>query len=250
MKPLRNRLALFIPAALAASLLPLTPATAAEKQPLKVCLVSGSAEYRSDASLAKLQEILEKNYPIQCERAFGRDKGDDLPGLEALETGDLMVLFTRRLTLPEEQLARIEKWVAAGKPIVAIRTASHAFQNWKPDTAAFDREVLGGNYKGHYEEALAHVRIEAKDHPVLTGVKPFTTRGKLYKNPDLAKDATVLLTAATPRYSEPVAWVRNHKGGRVFYTSLGVPEDFEDGQLQRLLINAIFWAAQRPVPDK
>src|SRR5262249_1484873 len=143
--------------------------------PLKVCLVSGSLEYKSDESLAEFQKYLESHYNVKCSRAF-RKTDEDLPGLENLETCDLMLLFTRRLKIEGEQVDRIKKYCKAGKPIVAVRTASHAFQTW----LALDKEVLGGNYQGHYEQGrLAKVQIaeKAKNHPILVGIKPFTTMG-------------------------------------------------------------------------
>jgi type 1 glutamine amidotransferase len=76
-------------------------------------------------------------------------------------------------------------------------------------------------------------------------VKPFGTPGKLYKNPSLAADVTLLLTGIAPGKQEPVAWVRERPGGRVFYTSLGVPEDFTDADFLHLMANAVFWTARR-----
>jgi type 1 glutamine amidotransferase len=210
--------------------------------PLTICLLSASAEYQSDKSLAEFQTYLESHYRINCQRAFGKDKTDDLPGLEALETSDLMLVFTRRLNLPEPQLARIKKYIASGRPIIGLRTASHAFQTY----LEFDREVLGGGYNGHYGDdpvELHFVSNQAK-HPVLAGVTPFSSQ-KLYKNPTLASDATVLLEGTIPGHREPVAWVREHNGSRVFYTSLGIPEDFAQESFRRLLVNSIFWTTRR-----
>ena len=68
---------------------------------------------------------------------------------------------------------------------------------------------------------------------------------------DLRGGTTVTLTAKTPDYAEPVAWARDAKPGergRVFYTSLGVPKDFEDPQFQVLLANAVAWTAKLEVP--
>jgi type 1 glutamine amidotransferase len=59
----------------------------------------------------------------------------------------------------------------------------------------------------------------------------------------------LLLTGAIPDHTEPVAWTREHRGGRVFYTSLGGPEDFEKDVFRRLVVNAIFWTAQRKAND-
>jgi len=210
--------------------------------PLRICLVSGAVLYKSDASLVALQEHLEENYPIGCSRAF-RKADDDLPGLENLDQCDCMVLLVRRLTIAGEQLERVKRYCRRGGAIVALRTASHGFQNW----LAMDKEVLGGDYQGHYGNEPVEVKIAeaAKDQPVLAGVEPFTSQGSLYKNIELAKDATVLLTGTIPGHSHPVAWVRPHQGGRVFYTSLGHPDDLKQPSFLRLLLSAIAWTAQR-----
>jgi putative membrane-bound dehydrogenase-like protein len=211
-------------------------------KPLRVCLVSGSLEYESDKSLAAFQEYLEKKYNVQCSRAF-RKTDDDLPGLENLDTCDVMLLFTRRLTIQGEQLDRIKKYCTSGKPIVAVRTASHAFQNW----LALDKEVLGGDYQGHYgEKVKTRIGIveKMKDHPILSGVKVFEPAGSLYKNQSPAKDIEVLLTGENGEHTEPIAWTRGHKGGRIFYTSLGHPKDFENEHFKRMLVNALFWTTR------
>jgi type 1 glutamine amidotransferase len=220
-------------------------------KPLEVCLVAGSKEYDPDVSLAKLQQHLEKNYQVRCTRAFTKGKDyANLPGLENLDTCDVMVLFTRRLTIEGEQLERVKKYCLAGKPIVGIRTASHAFQNWLD----LDKEVLGGNYKGHYEVGpITAVSIEdkTKGHPILKGVRPFKSVSSLYRNTGLASDVDILLTGTIPGHSEPLAWTRNYKGGRIFYTSLGHVEDFAEPNFVTMLVNAIHWTAKRdPVMRK
>jgi putative membrane-bound dehydrogenase-like protein len=210
---------------------------------LQVCLVSGSLEYESDASLSAFQEFLEKNYDVKCSRTF-RKTDNDLPGLDNLDTCDVILLFTRRLTISGQQLEKVKKYCLSGKPIVAVRTASHAFQNW----LALDTEVFGGNYQGHYGAGPpvdVHIESQVKNHPILAGVKPFESAGSLYKNPGLSKDVEVLLTGAIPGHTEPVAWTRLHQGGRIFYTSLGHQKDFADDNFKQLLANALFWAARQ-----
>jgi len=49
---------------------------------------------------------------------------------------------------------------------------------------------------------------------------------------------------------EPVAWTNSYKNSRIFYTSLGHPDDFGNAQFRRLLINAVFWAMNKPVPKE
>jgi type 1 glutamine amidotransferase len=214
-----------------------------KKGVLKVCLISGAAEYKSDVSLAKLQQHLEKNYSVKCSRAFAKSESD-LPGLESLDTCDVAVLFTRRLKLEGDQLERIKKYCLSGKSLVGIRTASHGIQTWLD----LDRDVFGGDYKNHYPEGpLTEIKLleSTKETPILDGVKPYKSAGSLYKNPVIAKDARVLMTGAISDHVEPIAWTRLYKGGRVFYTSLGHPKDFEEPSYLRLITNAVFWTAGR-----
>jgi type 1 glutamine amidotransferase len=211
--------------------------------PVKVCLVSGSLEYDSDTSLAVLQKYLESRYQVACTRAF-RKTDDNVPGLENLETCDVMVLFTRRLTISGEQLERVKKYCLSGKPLVGIRTASHAFQKWLD----LDKEVFGGNYQNHYKAGSATMieyTAKGKSHQILAGVKLTKSEGTLYKNTGMAKDAEILLTGNIPVQNEPIAWTRMYKGGRIFYTSLGHQKDFEDENYLRMIANAIFWTTQK-----
>lgn len=212
---------------------------------VKVCLVSASEEYASHDSLAKLQADLEKD-GVVCFRAFGEDKGNGVPGLEKLAESDVLVLFTRRIVLPPEQMEIVKKHIDAGKPVVGIRTASHGIQNWVPDVKVFDKEVLGGSYDGHYKnDEPADVTPLVDEHPVLTGIPPFKTIGKLYKNEALAKDVKVLMNATNASgQTQPVVWTRTHNGGKIFYTSLGVQKDFENPDFRKLLVNAVTWAAK------
>ncbi len=220
---------------------------AVEAGPLRVCMLSGSDEYESDKTLTAYKAYLESRYPIQCTllKAVGTN---DLPGLEALDDCDVALFFTRRLTIDGEQLDRVKKYVMAGRPIVGVRTASHGFQNW----LEFDKLVFGGNYHGHYRNDLsqrARVVPEAKDHPIVQGIGTIASRGSLYKTSPLAADTTVVLMSSSPEGTEPAAWTREFKGGRVFYTSLGAQGDFENATFLRLLTNALFWAAGHEVPE-
>lgn len=217
---------------------------------LHIAMISGSAEYHSDESMTAFAGELEKNYRIRCSKIFGKDgAGDPLPGLEAIDTADLVLTFTRRLKPPKEQLERFKKYCEFGKPLIGVRTASHGFADW----LEFDREVLGGNYKNHYNKdgSITQVTVaeKAATHPILSGVEPFTSASTLYRNTGMADDNELLLTGTIPGHTEPLAWTRRHQGGRVFYTSLGSPEDFKNEMFHKMLVNALFWAVQRNAVD-
>lgn len=218
---------------------------AAAERPLKVVMYSGSVEYASKESLESFAKLLKEKHGHDCTVHVVEEKGDKLNGIEGLESADVAVFFTRRVKLAEDQLAKVKKFIASGKGVVGIRTASHGFQTW----LEFDGEVVGGSYGGHYKtDQLAQVSLVTKDHPILAGLSPFTTIGKMYKNPKLGEDVTLLLNGKAGEIQEPLAWTREAKAdsrGRVFYTSMGVPKDFEEPQFQRLLANAVKWTAGR-----
>ena len=134
----------------------------------------------------------------------------------------------------------VKDYIASGRPVIGIRTASHAFQNF-PE---FDREVLGGSYSGHLgDEKGIQVIVNNRTarHPVLSGVYEWTRSGKLYLNKELGKGVTLLLTGKSPKETHPLAWVRTIGDQRVFYTSMGLPEDFSNDAFNKLLSNAVEW---------
>ena len=214
---------------------------------IKVCLISGAEEYDSDASLAALSAYLQDQYCTKC--TLIKAEGEtSLPGLEALDDCDVALFFTRRLTLPDDQLARIKRYALKGKPIVAVRTASHGFQNW----LEFDRLLLGGNYAGHFSNDIsfrARATDAGKTHPILKGVGELASRGSLYKTSPVANDVTVLMTGSSPEGTEPAVWTREREGARIVYTSIGAKGDFENGSYRRLLANSLFWAARKSIPE-
>jgi type 1 glutamine amidotransferase len=184
---------------------------------------------------------------------------NNFPGLEALDTADVVVVSVRRRTPPTEQLARIRKYVDSGKPLIGIRTASHAFSlrnEPTPDGHAawleFDKEVWGGNYEGHHgNSATTHATLApaGKDHPILVGFpsEPQEFKTSLYKNTPLGEGTTVLLRGRIDgvEQDEPLAWTREQNGRRVFYTSLGGVDDFQNAGFRTLLKNAIAWSLKR-----
>lgn len=210
--------------------------------PLKVHLV-GAGEYNPVESFTVYKKYLEGCGAVVT-TSFGKT-GKALPDLERLKDADVMVLFVRRMDLPDDQIALIRDHWDKGRPIVALRTASHGFQ--PADNETFSK-VLGGAYQGpgSYTAPFKAIPNEAqKDHPVLTGVGPIASRG-CYRFGPLADKAVVLQFEESARkVKSPATWAHEFKGGRVVYTTMGSPEDFLVEDFRRLLANAIFWSAHR-----
>jgi nicotinamidase-related amidase len=193
----------------------------------------------------------------------------ELPGIEVLKDADVAILSIWRRTLPPGQLQVVRDYTAAKKPLVAIRTTSHAFatrNNSTPQGRAtwqrFDRDVLQGNYDGHHgnhtdqgdSATVVWVPSSARENLLVAGVPSgeFTVGSWLYKMAPLGDLATPVLMGRVGNSSrEPVAWsVNTDDGQRVFYTSLGSQDDFGQPEFVGLLHNAIYWAAGLPRPAK
>jgi len=224
-----------------------------------VVMVISEDEYGADKTLPVFAKMLSDRYGCCCTVVEGSGK-TGIRNLDALEKADVAVLFVRRRALPKEQLQEIRRYLDAGKPLVALRTASHAFDIKGPSPEGcdqwpeFDHEVLGGNYHDHdHGTSEIAMAADAVEHPILAGLEPtkWTSAGTLYLTSPIDKQATLLLTATAHGKTEPAAWTRQYKNSRIFYTSLGHKDDFAMPQFRRLLVNAIFWAMNKtpqPVP--
>ncbi|MCR9199578.1 MAG: ThuA domain-containing protein [Planctomycetaceae bacterium] len=218
-----------------------------------VVVLCAEREYQTSKSLPRFAAThLGKDYRV----SYVWDDADDrnhLPGADVVSTADLLLISVRRRTLPAEQLELVRRFVAAGRPVMGIRTASHAFSLRNQPAPAgrqawpeFDAQVFGGHYTNHHgsgPETRITVAEDAARHSLLrdVDVSELTGRGSLYRVRPLADSTTPVLWGHIADQSpEPVAWL-NHRsdGGTSFYTSLGHPADFTQPEFQQLLKNAV-----------
>jgi type 1 glutamine amidotransferase/nicotinamidase-related amidase len=218
-------------------------------------ILSAEREYRTNESLPKFAaEHLGKEFRVSFVFDNANDR-NDLPGLEILKSADAVLVSVRRRVLPEAQMNLVRSFIESGKPVIGIRTASHAFSLHKEDPPAgyrawteFDRDIIGGSYTGHHGNSQQSKIAAAggAKHSILAGVnvEKLVGHGSLYRVSPLQKNATAVLTGTIPQHpTEPVAWVSIHSGGgRVFYTSLGHIDDFAQANFNTMLANAVRWA--------
>ena len=221
-----------------------------------VVIAIAEREYKTNESLPKWALTqLGKDYRVTL--VHGNDaERNDLPGIDtALRDADLLLVSVRRRALPARQFKAVEEFIESGKPVMGIRTASHAFSLRGAKTPegcrvweAFDEEVIGGSYSGHHgNDAQTRVSgsMAQKSHAILSGVNVdrLVGKGSLYKVSPLRSDATTLLTGEIDGApAEPIAWTNKTKfGGKAFYTSLGHVDDFAQADVQKLLKNAVDW---------
>jgi hypothetical protein len=295
----------FLPALL---LLALAPLQAQEKQyvtyegkegPGKgktIVFLSGDEEYRSEEGLPQLAKILSERHGFRTVVLFAVDPKtgeispnvtDNIPGIEELDKADGCVMLLRFRSWPDEQMKHFVDYLNAGKPIIALRTSTHAFNfknaqspyakfsyNAKDWPGGFGKQVLGETWVAHHgahkkEATRGVIEIEARQHPVLKGVTDLFGNSDVYtaKPPEDAKILVSgeVLTGMNPtdpavegpknNPMQPIVWTREWKAPsgktvKVLTTTMGAATDLANEGLRRLIVNGVYWELGLDVPAK
>lgn len=261
-----------------------------------IVFLAGDEEYRSEESLPQMARILAVRHGFKCTVLFSLDAKDgtinpnaskSLAGAEALDHADAIFMMLRFRQYPDATMQHFVDAYLAGKPIIGLRTSTHAFQYNNPTNSAFaryshnskewpggfGRQVLGETWVSHlgtnHKEATRGVlEPAAKEDPMLRGVGTiFADTGCYFVDPQ--PDSTILVRAEilagttpdapleptknTPH--QPLAWHRLHKNAagkinKVFCTTMGSATDLRDESLRRLLVNSVYWGLDLEVPTK
>jgi hypothetical protein len=261
----------------------------------QIVFLSGDEEYRSEEALPQLAKILATRHGFKCTvlfainpetREIDPNYQKNIPGMEALDSADLVVMSWRFRDLPDEQMKHFVDYLESGKPIIALRTSTHAFNfggdskssykkyHWqsKEWPGGFGKQVLGETWVAHHGEHKKEATrgiIVAKDHPVLRGVTEIFGDTDVYTaNPP--KDAEILVLGQVLKGMkptdepvegkkndpmQPVVWTRNYKNesgktNKTVTTTMGSATDLQDEGLRRLLVNAAYWCLGMEVPAK
>lgn len=264
-----------------------------------IVLISGEEEYRSEESFPMLARILSERYGFNTTVLFSQDPATgeinpdmqtNIPGMQHLQKADLIIICMRFRELPDAQMRYFDEYLKSGKPIVALRTSTHAFQysrnktgryakyDWQSKAPGwkqgFGRTVLGETWVAHHgdhgvEGTRALVNGLQENHPALKGVKDVWGFTDVYTVSSLDARSTVLLyglstqaldPASPPNYNKsimPIAWTRDYVGeagkhSRIFTTTLGSSVDLQNEDLRRMIVNASFWGLgmENKIADK
>ena len=255
-----------------------------------IVFVTGDEEYRSEEGMPMLAKILAVRHGFKCTVLFAihpvdgtidPNNQENLVGLETLESADMMVLFARFREPPDEQMKYIVNFVESGKPILGLRTATHAFAfdrhkqsrfakyDWRSQEwpSGFGQQVLGKTWISHHgvhgkESTRGIINDKLKHHPILKGVKDIWGPTDVYSIVHLPQDAKVLVYGQVlegmkstdkpvngPKNNPmmPLIWVRNYTGEtgkttRVICSTIGASVYLESIGLRRLFVNACYWA--------
>src|SRR5262245_36020893 len=162
-----------------------------------IVFLTGDEEYRSEDGLPQLAKILAERHGFKCTVLFAvnpqtgeidPNNQNNIPGIEALDSADCVVMLWRFRELPDDKMKHFVDYYLAGKPIIALRTSTHAFQysknkqsdyakysyNSKDWPGGFGKQVLGETWVSHWgrhkQEATGGViDARAKGHPILRG---------------------------------------------------------------------------------
>ena len=251
-----------------------------------IVLIAGDDEYRSEELIPQLGKILAAHHGFKCTVLFATDKAtgeidptaqDNIPGLEALKTADMMIMFLRFRDLPDDQMKHILDYTNSGKPIMGLRTSTHAFNFRKHKTHAkwsfraggetkggYGRQVLGETWAGHYghhnrESTRGLIAKGMENHPIVKGCEDIWGPSDVYTVTTLTGDSKPVimgqvLVGMDPKDKPhptkklmPLAWIKTHTGtegkaSRVFATTMGHGGDLKSEGFRRLLVNACYWA--------
>ena len=254
-----------------------------------IVLLAGDEEYRSEEGLPMLAKILAARHGFDCTVLFTLNPatGDidpkcqtNLPGIEALDGADLCVMQLRFRELPDGQMKHFVDYLNSGRPIIALRTSTHAFAyqrnkhspyakyDWSSRDwpGGFGKQVLGETWISHHgahgvQSTRGLIAPAAKDHPVLHGVSDLWWPSDVYSVTSLPANARVLVwgqvlsgmkpddppvAGAKNEPLMPVVWVRDYTGdggktAKVVVTTAGAAVDLQNEGLRRLLVNACYW---------
>ena len=258
-----------------------------------IVLLSGDEEYRSEETMPMLGQLLAQRFGFKCTVLFAidpdtgeinPDNQNNIPGIEALDNADLVILGLRYRQLPDDQMKHFDDYVNSHKPIIAYRTSTHAFaydedskspykkygnRQKEPWPGGFGQKYLGDTWIAHHghhavESTLAIADPDNQSHPILTGVDEIWGPTDVYAITHLPESANVLLKGQVLKGMNPedpplegakndpmmpVAWTMIQESAegsqrRVFCTTMGAATDFVDEDLRRLIVNACFWALQ------
>lgn len=256
-----------------------------ENIPPHIVFVTGDEEYRSEESMPMLARIAKRELGAKVTVLYALDslgfidpnRTDHIEGLEALETADLMVMFTRFRNLPENERKYITDYAESGKPMVGFRTTTHAFM-YKNDTTLtkfnndWPAKVFGQQWithHGHFDDGkfqVTNISIKdgQEDNPILNGFNDFEAFSWLYHvdggDWKLQGDSEPILMGHSTKsqheidgnlskfpLDNPVAWTKSYTGAsgikaRVFFTTIGHPFDFKITEARKVAMNGIFWA--------
>lgn len=255
-----------------------------------IVFLAGDEEYRSEEGLPMMAKILAVRHGFKCTVLYSINPVDgtidpltltNTPGLEQLASADLCFMKLRFRELPDAQMKLLVDYLQAGKPVIGLRTSTHAFSyeknkqspyakyDWRSKEwpGGFGQQVLGETWVNHHgdhgkESTRGVVNDECKDAPLLRGVTDVWCPSDVYGVTHLPKDARVLmwgqvLSGMKPGDAPiagsknapmmPLVWTRSHAWpngnvSKVFTTTMGAAVDLENEGLRRLLVNACYWA--------
>ena len=237
--------------------------------PRHAMFLAGEAEYASQESLPPLAREFGQRHGWRVTTCLSDPLADgsdsyEFTGMDGLDGVDVLVIYTRFRRLQRRQMDTLLRYVADGRPVIGLRTSTHSFDfpdgseyaRWNVD---FGTALFGTPWRyhhGHGANTDVSVIPEKKGHPILQGVEShFHVRSWLYHVLPLPASCDFLLMGdavdsevkdPAQRMKNPVAWTNTCNGGRVFYTSMGHPEDFSNASFRTLLMNGILWAAGKP----
>ena len=139
----------------------------------------------------------------------------------------------------DETQAAFADYVHRGNGLLAIHSGTASYQ----ETPVL-RSLLGGVFIHHPEQCAVTMDLDA-DHPLTTGVSPFTIKDEHYFMAMGDQDVDVFLTTRSEHGEQPGGWRRTEGDGRVVVLTPGHNlEVWLHPSYQTLILNALRWCGK------
>ena len=205
-----------------------------------IVFLANDHEYRSEQTCPLMDKILAKHHGFRCTVLFGLNEEGEIkpgaksvPGLEDLESADMLFFFARFMNLPDAQVEHLASYFEKGGPALGLRTSTHCFNGQEGQWSKFNYNYKGEDYfggvgkqifgltwgkkggQGHYGANHAQgsrmIAVEnSASHPILTGVSQIHAYSGAYSSP-VPAGATSLLNVQVLRTFEPSDKIAENK---------------------------------------
>jgi hypothetical protein len=256
-----------------------------------VSYIAADDEYRSEVSMPFVASLVEKAGVARATLHFAADPADprtrDIASKDAISDADALgaggeVVYMRFNRLCDRDRKAMLEPLEHGMPLVAFRTATHAFAYPADSPHAalndgFGTKYLGAPWRFHHGHS-SRTRVlppdaEAARHPALAGVaipaEGIVVPSWLYHVEPLPADCRVLLwgeAVGSERKDaptkQPILWVRElavaspyprdpakpapaPRPQRIAVTTLGHPGDFANPEIRLIAVQMVAWANER-----
>ncbi|MGD0126051.1 MAG: ThuA domain-containing protein [Terriglobia bacterium] len=167
----------------------------------------------------------------------------------------VMFNTTGELPMTDEEKSAFVDFIRSGHGFVGVHSATDTFYMWSTYG-----DIIGGWFNHHPWHQMVTIDVADPKSPLVSFLgNSFQINDEIYQISDFKAETSHVLLKLDPKsvdmqkegvriryYGWPVAWTRMFGKGRVYYNSLGHPDEvWKDQRYQEMLLNGIRWVMRQ-----